>query len=37
MSTKESGINTINEFSNKRIMTTIDDAGEVSLKSYDYF
>lgn len=33
MSTKESGINTINEFSNKRIMTTIDDAGEVSLKA----
>lgn len=33
MSTKESGINSINEFSNKRIMTTIDDAGEVSLKA----
>ena len=33
MSTKESGINSINDFSNKRIMTTIDDAGEVSLKA----
>ena len=33
MSTKESGINHINDFSNKRIMTTIDDASEVSLKA----
>ncbi|MDD4328607.1 MAG: ABC transporter substrate-binding protein [Aliarcobacter sp.] len=33
MSTKESGINHINDFSNKRIMTTIDDAIEVSLKA----
>ncbi len=33
MSTKESGINSINDFSNKRIMTTIDDASEVSLKA----
>ncbi|MDD2888516.1 MAG: ABC transporter substrate-binding protein [Aliarcobacter sp.] len=33
MSTKESDINSINDFSNKRIMTTIDDASEVSLKA----
>jgi signal transduction histidine kinase/ABC-type nitrate/sulfonate/bicarbonate transport system substrate-binding protein len=33
LSTKESGINSINDFSNKRIMTTIDDASEVSLKA----
>ncbi|MDD3055186.1 MAG: ABC transporter substrate-binding protein [Aliarcobacter sp.] len=33
MSTKESQINTINDFSNKKIMTTIDDASEVSLKA----
>ena len=33
MSTKESGINNITDFSNKKIMTTIDDAGEVSLKA----
>ncbi|PUE65603.1 histidine kinase [Arcobacter caeni] len=33
ISTKESGINSINDFSNKRIMTTIDDASEVSLKA----
>ena len=33
MSTKESGINNINDFSNKKIMTTIDDASEVSLKA----
>ena len=33
VSTKESGINTINDFSNKKVMTTIDDASEVSLKA----
>lgn len=33
MTTKESGINTINDFSNKKIMTTIDDSSEVSLKA----
>ncbi|MDD2895851.1 MAG: ABC transporter substrate-binding protein [Aliarcobacter sp.] len=33
MSTKDSGIENINDFSNKRIMTTIDDASEVSLKA----
>ena len=33
MSTKESGINNINDFENKKIMTTIDDASEVSLKA----
>ncbi len=33
ISTKESGINSINDFSNKKIMTTIDDASEVSLKA----
>ena len=33
MTTKESGINHINDFSNKKIMTTIDDASEVSLKA----
>jgi len=33
LSTKESDINNINDFSNKKIMTTIDDASEVSLKA----
>ncbi len=33
MTTKESGINNINDFSNKKIMTTIDDSSEVSLKA----
>jgi diguanylate cyclase (GGDEF)-like protein len=33
ISTKESGINKITDFTNKRIMTTIDDASEVSIKS----
>ena len=33
ITTKESGINTINDFSNKKIMTTIDDSSEVSLKA----
>ena len=33
ISTKESNINTISDFKNKTIMTTIDDASEVSLKS----
>ncbi len=33
VSTKESGINTINDFNHKRIMTTIDDSSEVSLKA----
>jgi len=33
LSTKESGINKIEDFKNKTIMTTIDDAGEVSLKA----
>ena len=33
ISTKESGINNINDFSNKRIMTTLDDSSEVSLKA----
>ena len=33
LSTKESEINSINDFSNKKIMTTIDDASEVSLKA----
>ena len=33
LSTKESNINTINDFMHKNIMTTIDDAGEVSLKA----
>jgi signal transduction histidine kinase/ABC-type nitrate/sulfonate/bicarbonate transport system substrate-binding protein len=33
LSTKESEINTIYDFSNKKIMTTIDDASEVSLKA----
>ncbi len=33
ISTKESEINTINDFSNKKVMTTIDDASEVSLKA----
>jgi len=33
ISTEESKINTISDFKNKTIMTTIDDASEVSLKS----
>lgn len=33
LTTKESKINKINDFVNKTIMTTIDDASEVSLKS----
>ena len=33
VSTKESKINSITDFNNKRIMTTIDDASEVSIKS----
>ena len=33
ISTKESEIKTITDFNNKRIMTTIDDASEVSIKS----
>lgn len=33
LSTKESGIKTVKDFLNKRIMTTIDDASEVSLKA----
>jgi len=33
LSTKESGINNINDFSKRRIMTTIDDSSEVSLKA----
>ncbi|UTJ05858.1 ABC transporter substrate-binding protein [Arcobacter roscoffensis] len=33
VSTKESGINSIEDFKNKNIMTTIDDASEVSLKA----
>ncbi|MDZ7819389.1 MAG: ABC transporter substrate-binding protein [Aliarcobacter sp.] len=33
ISTKESGINSINDFSNKKVMTTIDDSSEVSLKA----
>lgn len=33
LSTKESQINTIDDFKNKRVMTTIDDSSEVSLKS----
>ena len=33
ISTKESGINNINDFSYKNIMTTIDDSSEVSLKA----
>jgi signal transduction histidine kinase/ABC-type nitrate/sulfonate/bicarbonate transport system substrate-binding protein len=33
LTTKESNINKINDFANKNIMTTIDDASEVSLKS----
>jgi signal transduction histidine kinase/ABC-type nitrate/sulfonate/bicarbonate transport system substrate-binding protein len=33
MTTKESGINNINDFSHKKIMTTIDDSSEVSLKA----
>ncbi len=33
LSTKESEINSISDFEGKRIMTTIDDAGEASLKA----
>ena len=33
ISTKESEINDINKFKNKRVMTTIDDSSEVSLKA----
>ncbi|MFA7084077.1 MAG: ABC transporter substrate-binding protein [Arcobacteraceae bacterium] len=33
LSTKESGIKTINDFKFKKIMTTIDDASEISLKA----
>ncbi len=33
LSTKESDINTIEKFKNKRVMTTIEDSGEVSLKA----
>jgi signal transduction histidine kinase/ABC-type nitrate/sulfonate/bicarbonate transport system substrate-binding protein len=33
ISTKESGINNVNDFSNKKIMTTLDDSSEVSLKA----
>ncbi len=33
ISTKESGINNVNDFSNKKIMTTRDDSSEVSLKA----
>ena len=33
LSKKESNINKIQDFSGKRVMTTLDDAGEVSLKS----
>ncbi len=33
LSTKESQINSISDFKNKKIMTTIDDASEVSLKA----
>lgn len=33
LSTKESKINSIQDFEGKKIMTTIDDAGEVSIKS----
>ena len=33
LSTKESGIDTVEDFKNKRVMTTIDDASEVSLKA----
>jgi signal transduction histidine kinase/ABC-type nitrate/sulfonate/bicarbonate transport system substrate-binding protein len=33
ISTQESGINNVNDFSYKRIMTTIDDSSEVSLKA----
>ncbi|MDD3008050.1 MAG: ABC transporter substrate-binding protein [Arcobacter sp.] len=33
ISTKESNINSIEDFSNKKIMTTIDDASEVSIKA----
>ena len=33
LSTEKSGINSVEKFKNKRIMTTIDDASEVSLKA----
>jgi signal transduction histidine kinase/ABC-type nitrate/sulfonate/bicarbonate transport system substrate-binding protein len=33
ITTKESGINNINDFTSKNIMTTIDDSSEVSLKA----
>jgi diguanylate cyclase (GGDEF)-like protein len=33
LSTKESGIKKMSDFNNKKIMTTIDDASEVSLKA----
>lgn len=33
LSTKESQINSVNDFKHKKIMTTIDDASEVSLKA----
>ena len=33
LSTQESNINTIDDFIGKRIMTTIEDASEVSLRS----
>ena len=33
ISTKESQINHINDFENKRVMTTLDDSSEVSLKA----
>ena len=33
LSTQQSGINSVEKFKNKRVMTTIDDAGEVSLKA----
>lgn len=33
LSTQKSGIRRVSDFNNKRIMTTIDDAGEVSIKS----
>ena len=33
ISTKESGINNIEDFSNKKVMTTIDDSSEVSIKA----
>jgi len=33
LSTKESGVNSLSDFKGKRIMSTIDDAGEASLKA----